>query len=223
MVPQFGAVPAAESLKISVSHVSDPSDVVMVFILNLDKKVGAKEILECVAPSRPSSRHPDAPGPAFRRITRSAVQSNVHRIILATKMGVTSMGAKVRLPAPLPHGPAPTPAAPRSRRPRKRAYTSSCSSTKTSWSISRSTSWSAALHAPAATCPVLTPRCRPAQVPEHHILSNEDKVALLKRYRLQESQLPRIQRTDPVARYFGVVKGQVRSPCAASEAAGRQE
>jgi DNA-directed RNA polymerases I, II, and III subunit RPABC1 len=46
-------------------------------------------------------------------------------------------------------------------------------------------------------------------VPTHEVMSEEDKRALLKRYKLKESQLPRIQRSDPIARYYGLVPGMV--------------
>lgn len=46
-------------------------------------------------------------------------------------------------------------------------------------------------------------------VPEHYVMSAEEKRELLQRYRLKDSQLPRIQINDPVARYFGLQRGQV--------------
>uniref|UniRef100_A0A803JYJ4 DNA-directed RNA polymerases I, II, and III subunit RPABC1 n=1 Tax=Xenopus tropicalis TaxID=8364 RepID=A0A803JYJ4_XENTR len=46
-------------------------------------------------------------------------------------------------------------------------------------------------------------------VPEHVVMTKDEVTELLARYKLRESQLPRIQAGDPVARYFGLKRGQV--------------
>lgn len=58
-------------------------------------------------------------------------------------------------------------------------------------------------------------------VPTHQVLTKAEKNAILKRYKLKDDQLPRVQKEDPVARYFGLDRGEVVKIVRTSETAGR--
>lgn len=45
--------------------------------------------------------------------------------------------------------------------------------------------------------------------PRHELLSGTEKDKLLKKYNLEEKQLPRMSQKDAIARYYGLEKGQV--------------
>ena len=46
-------------------------------------------------------------------------------------------------------------------------------------------------------------------VPQHQVLTEEQKQVLLQRYNISEDKLPIMQEVDPIARYFGLSHGQV--------------
>uniref|UniRef100_A0A7S3N0M2 RNA polymerase subunit H/Rpb5 C-terminal domain-containing protein n=1 Tax=Strombidium inclinatum TaxID=197538 RepID=A0A7S3N0M2_9SPIT len=58
-------------------------------------------------------------------------------------------------------------------------------------------------------------------VPKHTVLTDDQKQELLKQYRIKDHQLPKIRSSDPIARYFGVSRGDVMKIIRPSETAGR--
>ncbi|CAH8265547.1 unnamed protein product [Arabidopsis lyrata] len=45
--------------------------------------------------------------------------------------------------------------------------------------------------------------------PKHQVLNDKEKESLLKKYSIEEKQLPRLSSKDPIVRYYGLETGQV--------------
>ena len=58
-------------------------------------------------------------------------------------------------------------------------------------------------------------------VPKHEIISEEESRSLFKRYSIRENQLPRINKRDPISRYFGLQKNKIMKIIRTSETSGR--
>lgn len=55
------------------------------------------------------------------------------------------------------------------------------------------------------------PNLRTQLVPQFKVMDDDQKKTLLERYNITEEQLPRMQETDPIARYFGLSRRQVNA------------
>jgi DNA-directed RNA polymerase I, II, and III subunit RPABC1 len=57
-------------------------------------------------------------------------------------------------------------------------------------------------------------------VPKHEVLNEDEKTALLAAYKIKLEQLPRMQTVDPMARHFGLKRGDIVRITRNSETAG---
>jgi len=59
--------------------------------------------------------------------------------------------------------------------------------------------------------------------PQFFLVNDELKAQILEKYNVKEQQLPKIQKTDPIARYYGLKKGELIRILRKSETAGISE
>lgn len=57
-------------------------------------------------------------------------------------------------------------------------------------------------------------------VPKHELLSLKDRKELLDKYKIKETQLPRILKEDPISRYYGFKTGEIIKITRSSETSG---